>query len=172
MYDCRYKPNDGYKCKIRKRWYITPSLYNPDAFALRQVADYPKLIVNQTNTSSTDTIHRVRLRAGENVSLDVLALSFLNSLSFAFYEIVGRSYGGGVLTFEPTEIEEIPLPVLQNTNVDFARIDGLIRAKRIHEVLEIVDAELLVNQLQFSEEEVATLNGIWRKLSDRRQNRR
>jgi adenine-specific DNA-methyltransferase len=73
---------------------------------LRQVGDYPKVIINKTNASSTDTIHRVRLKA--KVLPELIAMSFLNSLSFAFSEITGRSYGGGVLTFEPTEIEEIP----------------------------------------------------------------
>ncbi len=38
----------GYKCRIRKRWYITPSLWSPDGFALRQVGNYPKLAVNET----------------------------------------------------------------------------------------------------------------------------
>jgi len=162
----------GYKCRIRKRWYITPSLYDPGGFALRQVADYPKLIVNASDTSSTDTIHRVRLRDGGGVPFPVLALSFLNSLSFAFSEITGRSYGGGVLTFEPTEIEEIPLPVLEDLALDFSMIDRLVREKRIEEVLDLVDQELLIDQLHFTREEVEKLRGIWRKLSDRRQNRR
>lgn len=39
------------------------------------------------------------------------AISFLNSLSFAFSEITRRSYDG-VLIFEPTEIEEIQIPTL------------------------------------------------------------
>jgi adenine-specific DNA-methyltransferase len=33
----------GYKCRMRKRWYITPSLWNSDAFALRQVNEHPSL---------------------------------------------------------------------------------------------------------------------------------
>ena len=162
--------NTGYKTRIRKRWYITPSLWVPDAFALRQVGDYPKLILNETGASSTDTIHRVRFKKGVNRSMAVI--SFLNSLSFAFSEITGRSYGGGVMTFEPTEIEEIRIPVLADLDLDFNKIDGLIRKRKIEEVLDIMDEALLIKHHGFSKPEVDVLKGIWRKLSQRRINRK
>jgi len=161
--------NSGYKCKIRNRWYITPSLWVPDAFVLRQVGDYPKLIVNKTDASSTDTIHRVRFKT--KIKPETVAISFLNSLTFAFSEITGRSYGGGVLTFEPTEIEELPLPILDNLKVDYKKIDGLMRRRKIDEVLDLIDEELLVKQHNFTNNEVCSLRTIWKKLSDRRKNR-
>lgn len=160
----------GYKCRIRKHWYITPSIWSPDGFVLRQVGDYPKLIINRTLSSSTDTIHRVRFKT--NIEPGILAISFLNSLTFAFSEITGRSYGGGVLTFEPSEIEELPLPILANCNIDVDKIDNLIRQRKINEVLDIVDQELLIKQLSFSPEEVKMYRHIWEKLSSRRQNRK
>lgn len=158
--------NTGYKTRIRKRWYITPSLWVPDAFALRQVGDYPKLILNETTASSTDTIHRVRFREG--VNREMATLSFLNSLSFAFSEITGRSYGGGVMTFEPTEIEEIQIPVLADLDWDFGTINALIRKRKIVEVLDIVDEVFLIGHHKFAQEEVDVLRGIWMKLSQRR----
>jgi adenine-specific DNA-methyltransferase len=54
----------GYKCRIRKRWYVVPSIWTPDAFMLRQVHGYPKIIVNEAGATCTDTIHRVRFRNG------------------------------------------------------------------------------------------------------------
>ena len=99
-------------------------------------------------------------------------ISFINSLTFAFSEITGRSYGGGVLTFEPTEIEELPFPILKDTKIDFKKIDGLIRLRKIEQVLDIIDQELLIKQLRFTMEEVQRLRGIWKKLSSRRQNRK
>lgn len=162
--------NTGYKTRIRKRWYITPSLWVPDAFALRQVGDYPKLILNETGASSTDTIHRVRFKKG--VNRDMTAISFLNSLSFAFSEITGRSYGGGVMTFEPTEIEEIQIPVLADLDIDFDQVDALIRQRKIEAVLDIVDEALLIKHHGFTKAEVDALRGIWKKLSQRRINRK
>ena len=81
--------HQGYKTRIRKRWYITPSRWVPDAFALRQVGEYPKIILNATGASSTDTIHRVRFKDG--VDKRLAAVSFLNSLTLAFSEVTGRS---------------------------------------------------------------------------------
>lgn len=162
--------NTGYKTRIRKRWYITPSLWVPDAFALRQVGGYPKLILNKTGASSTDTIHRVRFKDG--VNRDMVAISYLNSLSFAFSEITGRSYGGGVLTFEPTEIREIQIPVLADLDIDFDQIDALMRKREIEKVLDLVDEALLVRHHGFSKDEVDVLRGVWKKLSQRRINRK
>ncbi|RHW41947.1 class I SAM-dependent methyltransferase [Neobacillus notoginsengisoli] len=160
----------GYKTRIRKRWYITPSRWVPNAFALRQVDSYPKLILNETGASSTDTIHRVRFKESINEKLAVV--SFLNSLTFASSEITGRSYGGGVMTFEPTEIGEILIPSFDNLSIDFDKIDALIRKKEIEKVLDIVDEALLIKYHGFSEKEVKQLRGIWKKLSQRRTNRK
>ena len=98
----------GYKCRIRKLWYILPSVWNPDAFLLRQIHRYPKLVVNDAVATCTDTIHRVKLRGGADGPK--LAAVMLNSITFAFAEIVGRSYGGGVLELEPREAERLPVP--------------------------------------------------------------
>lgn len=161
----------GYKCRIRKRWYITPSVRRPHGFALRQVNEFPKLVLNDGSASSTDTIHRVVFNPGVNQQLAVI--SFLNSLTFAFSEILGRSYGGGVLTFEPTEIEELPLPMLLREDaVDFNQIDLLMRDKKIEQVLDIVDKALLIEQMGYSEAEVMAYRSVWKKLSSRRINRR
>ena len=160
----------GYKCRIRKNWYVTPSLWTPDAFALRQINDYPKLILNETEAMPTDTVHRVKFKKGVNKKL--AAICFLNSLSFAFSEIMGRSYGGGVMTFEPTEIGEIRIPTLKDIKVNFEEIDQLIREKKIEEVLDIIDSELLIKHHKFKKEEVIALRGIWKKLRDRRLNRK
>lgn len=160
----------GYKCRIRKRWYITPSLWSPSGFALRQVGDYPKIVINETGASSTDTVHRVRFK--EDVDKQLVTISFFNSLSFAFSEITGRSYGGGVLTFEPTEMEDIRIPVLKELSIDFEKIDQLIRNREIEKVLDIVDEELLIKQHKFSKDDVKTLRVIWKKMSRRRNNRK
>ncbi|MBZ9730788.1 class I SAM-dependent methyltransferase [Salegentibacter sp. JZCK2] len=160
----------GYKTRIRKRWYVTPSLWIPDGFALRQIHDYPKLILNETGASATDTIHRIRFK--KNINGRLVSALFLNSLSFAFSEITGRSYGGGVMTFEPTEIEEIAIPQIADLPLDFEEIDQLIRKRRIEDVLDIVDEAFLIGYHGFSKDEVNRLRDIWRKLSQRRIQRK
>lgn len=58
--------NKGYKCRIRKNWYCVPQSWEPDAFILRQVNRYPRIILNHVNAVSTDTIHKVRFLDGIN----------------------------------------------------------------------------------------------------------
>ena len=160
----------GYKCRIIKRWYITPSLWIPQGFALRQVNRYPKLVLNHVEASSTDTIHRLRFLS-EIYSPESIVVCFLNSLTFAFSEVTGRSYGGGVMTFEPTEIEELLIPVVEDHGIDLILIDELIREDRIEEVLDIVDKAVLIDHYGFSLNETLELRNIWLKMSNRRINR-
>jgi adenine-specific DNA-methyltransferase len=160
----------GYKCRIRKRWYIVPSVWIPDAFMLRQVHAHPKLILNVAQATCTDTIHRVRFLDGVNGK--TVTAAFLNSLTFAFAEVTGRSYGGGVLTFEPSEAENLPLPLTGAKQLDIHHIDRLLRNDDIDAVLEITDKVLLVQGLGLSKSQARTLRSIWTKLRDRRINRK
>jgi len=83
--------NDGYKCKIRNRWYSIPSIWIPDAFLLRRSNIYPKFVLNSIDAISTDTMHRIKFNKGVNKNKAIL--SYYNSISFAYTELCGRSYG-------------------------------------------------------------------------------
>ena len=166
----RAELHTGFKCRIRNRWYIVPSIWTPDAFMLRQVHSYPKIIVNKAKTTCTDTIHRVKLRNGTKG--DVIAAAFLNSLTFAFSEVIGRSYGGGVLELEPNEAEKLPLPLKGAENLDLKQIHKLLLNDDIEHVLNMTDKVLLLDGLGLSEKDARRLRGIWQKLRDRRINRK
>jgi adenine-specific DNA-methyltransferase len=160
----------GYKCSIRNHWYIVPSVWVPDAFLLRQVHGYPKLIVNESGATCTDTIHRVRFRnghKGQNV-----AAAFVNSLTFAFSEVVGRSYGGGVLELEPNEAEDIPLPLENMKMLDAKEIHTLLLQDKVEAALDITDRHLLVEGIGLSRKEAKAVRNIWKTLRDRRINRK
>lgn len=137
---------------------------------LRQVHGYPKLILNQAKATCTDTIHRVRLREKANGKMIVAA--FLNSLTFAFSEVTGRSYGGGVLELEPNEAERLLLPLNNAENLELDFIHEMLLSERIHDALNLTDKVLLVDGLGLSQREVKSLREIWRKLRDRRINRK
>lgn len=162
--------NTGFKCRIRKRWYVVPSVWVPDAFMLRQVHGYPKLVLNQAGATCTDTIHRVRFRNGADGQQVVAA--FLNSLTFAFSEVTGRSYGGGVLELEPNEAERLPLPLNNAVQLNLAELHNLLVAERIEDALDLTDKVLLVGGLGLSLKDSRALRAIWQKLRDRRINRK
>lgn len=160
----------GFKCRIRQRWYVVPSVWTPDAFMLRQVHAYPKLILNQARATCTDTIHRVRFRQQQDGRQ--VTTAFLNTLTFAFAEVLGRSYGGGVLELEPNEAEKIPLPFQQAAELDAEELHGLLLNKGIDAVLEITDKTLLGDGLGLTAKEIKLLRQIWSMLRDRRINRK
>ena len=167
--------NKGYKCSIRERWYIVPSIWVPDAFFLRRNNLYPKFVLNRCNAVSTDTMHRIKFNNGVNA--ENVLLSYYNSISFAFTEICGRSYGGGVLEILPGEVGNIMLPVI--TNIDevlknelLEQIDSIIRNNEdIEKALDIVDQRLLVEVLDIDKNICISCRQIWRKMQKRRLGR-
>jgi adenine-specific DNA-methyltransferase len=156
----------GYKCRIRRRWVDVPSVYVPDAFLFRQIHAYPLLVVNEAGASSTDTIHRVRLKNG--VSARLLAACFVNSLTFAWAEVAGRSYGGGVLELEPREAEELPVPYFGDLELDIDHVDALLRRGEVEAALDYVDLRTLVRRLGFTISQTKEIRSAWRELSNRR----
>jgi adenine-specific DNA methylase len=160
----------GYKCSIRKPWWRTPSLWQPDLFLLRQIHRAPRLTVNAAAATSTDTVHRVRLRT--DVDPAALAAAFHNSVTFAFAEILGRSYGGGVLELEPREAEQLPIPPPALADAELARdVDLLLKANETDKALDVVDRHVLIDGLGLPAEVVAGCRAAWASLRDRRNRR-
>lgn len=160
----------GYKCRIRNRWYIVPQSWKPNAFMLRQINRVPKIVLNKTVATNTDTLHKIRFLDGVNGEYVVAA--FINSFTFAQCEITGRSYGGGVMTFEPGEVRKLRIPMKNAEKLDIKFIDKCIRENRIEEALSYSDEILLKQGLGLSENEIFMLKEIWLKLSDRRIDRK
>lgn len=163
--------NKGYKTSIRDDWFVIPSIKLSDALFVRRNNLYPKLILNEAQAYTTDTMHRVYI----NLDVDKAAFiaSYYNSLSFAFAEIVGRSYGGGVLELLPSEVKAILLPYQDDNYQLITTIDEILRSKsNIDDILKITDNIILRERLQMTDCEIATANSIWRKLSTRRINRK
>lgn len=162
--------NKGYKCGIRDEWQIVPSQRISDALFIRRNNKYPKLIINEAQAYTTDTMHRVTIKP--NVKIKALTASYYNSLSFAFSEICGRSHGGGVLELMPNEAERILLPYNENNSELLPTIDKMIRDKSdISELLKITNKKILKDNFGFSNDEIQLADNIWKRLSKRRMNR-
>lgn len=167
--------NKGYKCSIRDRWYRIPSIWVPDAFFLRRNNLYPKFVLNQCEAVSTDTMHRIKFNEG--IEPERAILSYYNSISFAFTELCGRSYGGGVLEILPGEVGNIYVPKLDALPIEEIRellrqIDSIVRNNQnIEDALDIADKKILVDTFGFEQKVCEDARRIWKKLQRRRLNR-
>ncbi|AXV18550.1 SAM-dependent methyltransferase (plasmid) [Neorhizobium sp. SOG26] len=159
----------GYKCSIREPWYFVPSVWVPDGFAFRQIYDFPRMVLNDSGATSTDTIHRIRSK-GESPER-VIANTY-TWLTAASAEIEGRSYGGGVLELEPTEAERLLMPAKLNGAMPLAEVDQLVRAGRLDSVLEENARIILRDHMGLSNAECLLLKSVWTKMRDRRNSRR
>lgn len=160
----------GYKTGIRNDWFVVPSLKISDALFIRRNNLYPRLIINEAEAYTTDTMHRVFVKPDTDIK--ALTASYYNSLSLAFTEVSGRSHGGGVLELMPNEAEKILLPYHKDNAEILSRIDELIRDKTdIEEVLKITNEVILKQHYGLTQKEINLAHSIWKKLSKRRLNR-
>lgn len=162
--------NKGYKTSIRDDWYVIPSIKLSDALFLRRNNLYPKFVLNEARAYTTDTMHRVFIKEG--VNRKAFVVSYYNSLSFAFAEILGRNFGGGVLELMPSEVEGVYLPYREENAKLFEKVDQMVRDKKTaDEILDFTDKEMLQKGMGFFETETKMARSIWYKLMGRRLNR-
>lgn len=163
------KVHKGYKCSIRSPWYAVPSVWTPDGFLFRQIYDFPRVVLNKADATSTDTIHRLTCKAGKPERVIANTYTWLTAASA---EIEGRSYGGGVLELEPTEAERLMMPAKLNGAMPLTECDRLIRAGRLGAVLEENARIVLMGHMGLSKADCQLLRNIWTKMRDRRMARR
>jgi adenine-specific DNA-methyltransferase len=157
----------GYKCRIRRKWYVVPSRWRPAGFMLRQIHTFPRLALNRTEATSTDTVHRVRFKGAHDPEAVVAA--FYSTATFLLAEIFGRSYGGGVLELEPTEAEHLLISPPDHAP-SLASIDAALRSSDVDALLSVGDAALR-RAAGLGPDELGTLRSAWQRLRDRRLRR-
>lgn len=159
-----------YKCRIRTPWWSVspPKSGAPDAFLTYMNHAYPRFVFNEAGALSTNTIHNVAVSGASGAAL---AVGFYNSLTLLSAELVGRSYGGGILKLEPTEAERLLIPACDDTLASrLAEVDALLRAGELDAALDVVDA-LTLKPLGVSDADIRALRSARQKLYARRRQR-
>ncbi|HEY8636791.1 MAG TPA: class I SAM-dependent methyltransferase [Candidatus Limnocylindrales bacterium] len=111
-----------YKTRIRSPWYRIPHI-RPGRLMLSKRSHYfPRLILNEANVVTTDTIYRGWMRPGFEGREEDLAAVFHNSLTLLSAEVEGRSFGGGVLELVPSEIARLVVPLVASAGVELDRL--------------------------------------------------
>lgn len=101
----------AYKCRVRCPWWRVPGLRRPDLFLTYMNQDTPRLVTNTAGVAYLNSVHGVTLDAEHRIlGRDLLPVAALNTVTLLGAELVGRSYGGGILKLEPKEADMLPVP--------------------------------------------------------------
>ncbi len=162
--------HNRYKCKLRNNWYEVPSTWVSDLLFIKRCDIYPRIIVNNTNSTVTDSFYRIKLKEG--LDKQSFAFSFYNSLTFIFSELEGRYYGGGVLELTPNEFKDLPIPYIKVKKTDFSKLNKLLlRNAPVTEILNFTDKIILKDNLGFGDKDIEKLHKLYDRLLSRRINR-
>jgi adenine-specific DNA methylase len=163
---------DAYKCRVREPWWAVPIPRRgvADLLLTYFASEHPRLVLNEAGVLQTNTIHGVYLKTPMDAAS--LGVAFYNSLTLLSAELVGRSYGGGVLKLEPTEAGSLILPpVPENLGELLDEVDGLIRSRELEAALDLIDPIVLGEGLGLSGEEICALRDGGAQLRARRRSR-
>ena len=172
--------NEAYKCRTRSPWWRPPMVSPPDLFFTYMSHRYPRLVGNEAGVTFVNSMHGVRLDASAPaIAKRALPLLALNSLTMLGAEVLGRSYGGGILKMEPREAASLPVPdpgaleaAWMRLKNDLPTLDHQLRNGLWADVVKRVDDALLRQTLQLPGDDVAELRSAARELRDRRVRRR
>src|SRR5204862_2222133 len=89
---------------------------------------FPRVIGNDAQVATTDTIYRGRLLANTTATPAEFTAAFHNSLTLLTAEIEGRSFGGGVLELVPSEVGRLLIPMPDGFGVHLDRLDAILRS--------------------------------------------
>lgn len=162
-----------YKCRMRRPWWRVPGLVQADLLLPYMIGSEPHASVNLAHALYPNSLHGLRL--GNRALAERVALALLGSLSLLSMELVGRSYGGGILKLEPTEMQRVQLvlPVCGEPELSaaFAAADQALRAGDYAAAVREADHLILERQLALPPADIEHLRAGRAALLERRMAR-
>ncbi|WP_249352996.1 MULTISPECIES: N-6 DNA methylase [unclassified Microbacterium] len=143
--------DQAYKCRVRKSWWRVPVLDAPDLFLTCMNADTARLTTNAAGARHLNSIHGVYLRDElRDIGREALPVASLNSMTLLSAELVGRSYGGGILKIEPREADRwwMPSPAMLTKHRE-ALAAVKPRVQRLLQRKDLLGAVALVDEILF-----------------------
>lgn len=155
----------AYKCRVRNPWWRVPLVPAPDLFLTYMNHQTPRLVRNEAKLRYLNSVHGVRFDHGRRaLGRDLLPIASLNTVTLLGAEVVGRSYGGGLLKLEPTEADVLPVPaaaLLTRAAKDLkalrAQLGKRLRGGDVMGAVRLVDDVLLVRHAAMKRSQVGQL---------------
>ena len=140
----------AYKCRVRTPWWRVPLVRPADMFVTYMNADTPRITANTVGAHHLNSVHGLYLSDEARHLKALLPLAALNSVTLLGAEIVGRSYGGGMLKLEPSEADHLPVPaasIIERAAAELSAarpaIEGYLAAGKLLAAVSTVDGILL-----------------------------
>lgn len=157
--------DQAYKCRVRTLWYRVPLQRPADLLLTCMNADSPRLTTNSAGVHHLNSVHGVYLTESlRGLGREFLPLAGLNSATRLSAELVGRSYGGGILKLEPREADvwAVPAPELIAGCADRLReirptVIRLLEGGDLRAASEIVDDVVLVGTGAVTADDLAAM---------------
>lgn len=152
----------AYKCRVRKPWWRVPVLAPADLLLTYMNADTARITTNEARARHLNSVHGVYLKPEvRNLAREVLPIATLNSLTLLSAELVGRSYGGGVLKIEPREADGWWMPSAAAMVRHRAALIGLKpRVQRLLQARNLMGAVTLVDEIVLGDLADAQLGAV------------
>lgn len=168
--------HEAYKCKVRTPWWRVPLVSQPDLLFTYMNHDRPRLTTNDAGAYVLNSLYGVKLKPEvREIGKETLPIACLNTVTLLGSEVVGRSYGGGLLKHEPKEADLMPVPtpaVLEAARQELLliapQLSIALRQSDLLRAVEMVDTIILEHHLQLDSGQLGQLRQAREALFKRR----
>ncbi|MCK8607904.1 class I SAM-dependent DNA methyltransferase [Agromyces sp. C10] len=168
--------DQAYKCRVRNPWFRVPLVSPADLLLTCMNADTPRLTTNWAGAHHLNSVHGVYLTAElRSLGRDLLPLASLNSVTLLNAEMVGRSYGGGILKIEPREADRwaMPAPSLVATHAAALKaikpkVAELLSVGALLDAVTLVDDALLATSGLVTGDDLLSVRSAREQMAARR----
>lgn len=169
----------AYKCRVRSPWWRVPTVSKPDLLFTYMNHDRPRLVSNDAGVHILNSLYGVTLKSERRrLGMTVLPMACLNTVTLLGSEVVGRSYGGGLLKHEPREADLLPVPstdLLLEAHKEMKLLEpqfaDSIRSGNLLPAVEAVDKIILERYSNLRPAQIASLRDARELLFKRRVTR-
>lgn len=148
--------DDRHHCSKRSPWYSLCDAGVPDLFLPYMGSEPPRIAINDAGATCTNAIHRLWLKNPDGVSLHAIAAASWTTLYRLSAELVGRTYGGGVLKLEPTAAAALRVTTVGDRKL-IKELVGAYDVGGVGDAHALADRRIMIEGLGLSSSAVSRL---------------